>query len=456
MQHDHVTSIECMENFDFGDPDEFAVDIVRYNPHALTHSLSRVPAALADAGPMKIGFSYPVERISRRPFTGMMTYLKNVADNGGRRKSGKYSADTNRSYASMLKIVAQALLLEGRPWEYIDDDILELVIQSMISATTRFGKPFESSTIAQVVETAIRCADYTNKIGMTAIELDRDALVAKAWRVSSVYDVDGKALSREKLEGTRAIMQRPMSDATIARMQGHMLMEPDRWVAGGPSSRPGLTFGNTRRCGFRLIENLGIHVEDVMNRTILDAEREYKFTLQRTKGAQSRDVLVPGEHLIRWQQYVRAERDACVKAAKLLNGSNWDEPVELLVNGLASGVHVGNATQPSAIQRDFRAVQDALSMYDLVEIRDADGQPKTVKVYWHCYHDGRHTYAHHMYRIARLRGGESSSDPIAFVQFRLGHAHRSTTMRIYLWPDRRKLALVGDMAVYATQGLIHG
>ncbi len=94
-------------------------------------------------------------------------------------------------------------------------------------------------------------------------------------------------------------------------------------------------------------------------------------------------------------------------------------------------------------------------MVERIPVPDGRGGVRNVELLWHCYHDLRHTYAHRMYRVAKLRSDHFADDPIAFVQLRLGHADRGTTARIYLWPDLRKVATVGDHAVAGNRALIN-
>lgn len=431
------------------------VDIVRYNPVADRQSLCRVPIEVAKDAPLPIGFAYLVVYATRRPISGMFRYLLDTAENGGRRKTGSFCAETNRTYANLLKPSAEAMLLEDRPYDYLDDEVVDLVVASMLDGVTRRGKPFSGGTISAVVDALCRCTDHTNDKGLTAITIDRDAALAKAWRVDSIYDRDGKLLPRADLQGDRRHMIRPLAMTTIERIEG-LLVQPGQWTPKTGTSRPALTFDNGRRNGFRLVENLGIHVEDVMRFTILDPDVEVQFPLRRTKGADGREVLVEGRDIKRWQTYCNRERAACVKKAKD-DGLGYEEPPNLLVNGLGSGVGlVGRATQPSTIQRDFRQIQRRLGMFAEREVASPGGGVQTIVVYEHCYHDLRHTAAMNLYDVALLRGGNAARDPIAFVQIRLGHAHRSTTEKIYLFPDRRRTALVGDMAVDATRALRGG
>ena len=93
-------------------------------------------------------------------------------------------------------------------------------------------------------------------------------------------------------------------------------------------------------------------------------------------------------------------------------------------------------------------------MFDDTLIPGLGGTFRKVRVYWHCYHDLRHSYAYAMYRAAKKRSDHFADDPIEFVQRRLGHADRSTTARIYLWPDQRRIASIGDHAVAGQRSLI--
>jgi hypothetical protein len=429
------------------------VEIARFNPYAGVHSISRMPIEHMRCLPVPPGFAYPVHAASRDPFDGVYEYLLSEADKGDRATTGRWGESTVRTYAYLLRPVCEALALEGRPYEYLDDDVMDLVVSSMLEGVNRRGQPLSPETIEQTIAAACRCVAYTNRIGATSIGLDRDALLGRAYGLRSVYDRDGRRLDRDRLLGARRHMIRPLSDADVARLKEAMPVTASNWVEGGPSCRPRMTFDTGRRCGIRVVENLGIHAADVRAMVIAEADREYPFTLKRTKGADHREAVVLGHDVLEWQAYDRGERRVCIDAARRLHGEGWVEPVQLFVNGLSAGRHVGEAVQPSSIQRDFREAQRGLGMYGTIDVPGPDGTTTPVVVYDHCYHDLRHTKAQKLYRIA-VESPDHRHDPVAFVCVRLGHAHPSTTSRIYLWPDKRKVAAVGDAARRATRGVI--
>jgi len=435
---------------DDGDP---LVEIVRYNPHAGVHSICRMPIEHMQCLPVPPGFAYPVHALSREPIDGVYEYLLSEADKGDRDISGRWRDTTVRTYAYLLRPICEALVLEGRPYEYLDDDVMDLVVSSMLNGMNRRGQPLSPETIEQTVGAACRCIDYTNRIKLTSIAIDRDALLGRAYGLRTVYDSDGKRLDRNRLLGARRHMIRPLTDDDVSRLKKAMPVTASTWVEGGPSCRSRMTFDTGRRCGIRVTENLGIHVADVRSMVIGEADREYSFPLKRTKGADHRKAIVLGHDVLEWQAYDRGERSVCVRAARLLHGAGWREPVELFLNGLSAGRHVGEAVQSSSIQRDFREVQRALGMYRTIDVPEPDGTTRPVVVFDHCYHDLRHTKALKLYRIA-VASSEHRHDPVGFVCLRLGHSHPSTTSRIYLWPDRRKVAALGDAALGATRGVI--
>lgn len=437
---------------DIGD-DAPLVEMVRYNPHAGVHSIARMPIEHMRCLPVPPGFTYPVHAVSRDPFGGVYEYLLSEADKGDRSNTGAWSESTERTYAYLLRPVCEALALGGRPYEYLDDDVMDLVVSSMLDGMNRRGQPLSPETIEQTVEAACRCVAYTNRIGLTQIALDRKTLLGRAYGLRSVYDRDGKRLDRDRLLGARRHMIRPLSDADVARLKEAMPVTASKWVEGGPSCRPRMTFDTGRRCGFRVVENLGIHARDVRSMVIDEADREYSFTLKRTKGADHREAIVLGHDVLEWQAYDRGERRVCVEAARRLHGAGWVEPVQLFVNGLSAGRHVGEAVQPSTIQRDFREAQRGLGMFSVIDVPASDARSVQVVVYDHCYHDLRHTKAQKLYGIA-VRSPDHCHDPVGFVCLRLGHSHPSTTARIYLWPDKRRVAAVGDAARRATRGVI--
>lgn len=397
------------------------VDIVRYNPAAGTYPIARVPSEVAETWPVDPGFACPVHHETRLPFNGPLRYLLSLYDRG------KYNAQTNRTYAYGLKPALEALVIEGRPYEYLDDDVVTTVVNSLLQGTGDLGRPITGATIECYVNALARCTAYTNSIGMTSIDIDADAHVARGWKVVSMLKDDGTRIDTAPL---RTHMIRPLHRASVDRIEGQMLMDPRQWHRDAPSSRPGVAFSNGYRNGLRLIENLGVMFDEVMRFTITDPKEEFRFPILRTKGADHRQAFVFGRDILRWQHYAANERKACIKEARDIHGSNWDEPPELLVNGLASGEHVGSAAQPSTIQRDFRIVQERLGMFEDIPVPDGRGGARTVRLFWHCYHDLRHSYAHQMYRVAKKRSDHFGDDPISFVQIRLGHSDRATTARI--------------------------
>ena len=146
------------------------------------------------------------------------------------------------------------------------------------------------------------------------------------------------------------------------------------------------------------------------------------------------------------QTYWRGERRACMDEAKVLHGSHWDEPLELLVNGLSSGTHVGAAVAPSSVQRDLRRIQERLGMTQPIPVVDRDGSQREVERVDHCFHDLRHTHARGHFDIAIARG-VGFERAVESVQVRLGHKHRGTTEKIYLFRDKRLSARAGDVIV---------
>lgn len=427
------------------------VDVVRYNPHAGVHPLSKMPIEFARLMPVAPGFTCLSAAATREPLPGFFEYLLSEADKGERAETGRWPENTVRTYAYLLRPAAEALLMEGRPYDYLDDDVMDMVVSSMLNGTNRRGQPLSPETIEQTIRAVFRCVDYTNKIGLTAINLEQDALLARAYGLSSIYGKDGKRLDRDRLLGARRHMIRPLSKADVERLKKAMPVTAFSWVEGGPSCRPRMTFDTGRRCGLRVVENLGIHTDVVRSARVDDPTKEYEFVLKRTKGADHRKALVLGHDILAWQAYDRGERKASVDAARGMHGSGWVEPIELFVNGVAAGRHVGEATQPSSIQRDFREAQRNLGMFE--KVPSPDGCGGSVVVFDHCYHDLRHTSAHTLYKVAR-GSPEHRDDPVAFVALRLGHSQPSTTAKIYLWPDARKVAKVGNMARDATRAVI--
>lgn len=426
------------------------IDVVRFNPEATSYSLSRIPLEVEELWPIKRGFACPVDHDTRQPVDGMIQYLLSQHD------GGDYNANTNRSYAYALKAAAETLKIEGRPYMYLDDEVMTTTVSSLLTGRGRLGLPLSGGTIATYVNAVARCVEHTNKVGLTDISLDVDAHLARGWHVASMIGANGTRIDTSALETARRNMVRPLSKATVDLIQGQLLMDPAKWEPGAPSSRPGVTFSNGRRNGMRLIENLGLMFDEVMRRTVTDPNREYRFPVFRTKGADYRTLFVFGRDILRWQAYAVRERKACIRAAREIHGNNWDPPAELLVNGLSSGPHVGHATQPSSIQRDLREVLHALNMVETVNVALPGGGTRAVAVYWHCYHDLRHSYAYAMYRAAKKRSDHFADDPVSFVQIRLGHSQLSTTARIYLWPDMRKVSAVGNHAVAGTEAMIDG
>jgi hypothetical protein len=434
--------------------DGFAlVNMVRYNPHAGVHSLSKMPIEFARHLPVAPGFTCPFDGSTGEPFPGVFEYLLSEADKGDRADSGRWRENTVRTYAYLLRPVCEALLMEERPYEYLDDDVLDLVVSSMLQGINRRGQPLSPETIEQTIRAICRCIDYTNGIGMTAITIERDALLGRAYGLGSIYGLDGKRLDRDCLLGARRHMIRPLTRLDVDRLKAALPVTAEAWTEKGPSARPRLTFDSGRRCGFRVVENLGIHVETVRSMGSVEADRDYEFILKRTKGADHRVTIVQGRDVLAWQAYDRLERSFCIKAARDIHGNNWDEPVELFVNSLAAAQHVGEAAQPSSIQRDFREAQRGLGMFQELASKLLDGGTSTVTVFDHCYHDLRHTCGKNLYDMA-CKSAEHKNDPVAFVSFRLGHSNPSTTSRIYLWPDKRKVAAVGNIARDATRQTI--
>jgi hypothetical protein len=425
------------------------VDVVRFNPVATEHSLSRIPGHVAADLSIRPGFACLFDHDTRRPVDMFFEYLLSQHD------GGKYNPNTNRSYAYALKPVAETLKIEGRPSRYLDDEVMTTTITSLLAGRGRLGLPLSGSTIAACVNATARCVEYANGIGLTDISLDVDSHLARGWQVASMFGANGARVDTSTLETARRHMIRPLSRPTIERIKSKLVMDPTKWEPGLPSSRPGLTFSNGRRVGMRLIENLGLTFDGVMRVTVTDPTEEVQFPVLRTKGADYRTIFPLGSDIKRWQAYAVRERKACVAMAREIHGSNWDEPAELFVNGFASGVHVGHATQPSSIQRDFREVLQALGMFTVQGVTMPGGECREVVVYWHCYHDLRHTYAYRMYRAAKERSDHFKDDPLAFVQIRLGHSQPLTTARIYLWPDLRKVSAVGDHAVAGTAAAIN-
>lgn len=421
------------------------VDIARYNPFAGVHPLRKMPIELARSAPIGLGFAYPVIRKTREIIPEPFDYLLSLSDAGDRSETGRWKDTQNRNYAYLLRPTYEAALMDERPPEYIDDDVMDLMVSSMLLGVNRRGQPLSGETIEQTIRAAFRCFDHTNAAGLTQISVDQSTLLARAYGVNSVYGKDGKRLDRDRLLGARRHMIRPLSEDSIGKLEKALPVTPAKWEEGGPSSRPRLTMDNGRRNGLRVIENLGLLYEDVMRPTILDADREYGFTLKRTKGPDHREIRVLGHEILAWQAYGARERKFLVKAARAIRGANWDEPAELLLNGVRSGEHVGEATQPSTIQRDLREPQMRLGMFKEELFTLPNGSRRKFVIVNHCYHDLRHTYAHDMYRLGKANG-EEGDNLIAFVARRLGHAQPSTTARIYLWPDSRKVAMVGDIA----------
>jgi integrase len=435
------------------DPDaDQLIDIVRFNPHAGEHPLSKMPLHIARDLRVGAGFAYPVFRRTREIIPETFAYLLSLEAKGDRAISGRWCVETNRNYAYLLRPVCEALAIDGKPFEYLDHDTLDLVVSAMLLGVNRRGQPLSGETIEQTIRAACRCIEYTNKAGMTSISVDGDALLARAYRVNSVYGADGKRLDRDRLLGARRHMIRPLTEDAVRRIEAALPVRPCDWEEGGPSSRPRATFNTGRRNGLRVTENLGIHIEDVLSATIVEREREYEFICKRTKGADHRALTVTGNDILEWQAYAVRERRHLIRLARDLKGANWDEPVELFVNGAGAGMHVGEATQPNSIQRDFRQVQLRLGMKEDVSFTTSDGRTHVFELMDHCYHDLRHTYAHDMYRLAQTKGDQE--DWLGFVARRLGHSHVTTTSRIYLWPDRRKVARVGDTARESARRLI--
>ena len=211
------------------------------------------------------------------------------------------------------------------------------------------------------------------------------------------------------------------------------------------SSRNRLAMDIALGAGLRVSEVCGLGLmqfESFLGREPL-AETEVVQIAVKGKGSKTRNVDFSGSLINEIAEYVKSERAGVI----LLTGRN--DTKALLVNSLSANRNAGARTSVRTLERAFSSacVEVGCSKTATLSKLDDDGSilalvQKTVPLF--VFHDLRHSFAIWTY-YGRKRAGDS--EPWMYIQKQLGHAHLTTTLKIYLSAAQDFEAHISDMAV---------
>lgn len=418
------------------------IEIQTYNPYAEKYGVRRVPLHLRQQAPIPIGTPFLVHAPTGRIIEESLSFSLSIADKPIRHETGKAPVLTAQTYHYPMRGLTEVAARERVPLRHLDGDVFDLWLSERMSDAT-----LKRGTIVAGIGVAKLWTDHLSDRFGYSFDVDFDVLKARTWGFDSLYDGVGNLRDTSSVDASRAYMMRTLDSAGWSKIEALSGPVPKRWKKGGPSSRPRLAHLFGIEGGCRLMEaTAGIHADAIMAVRVDDPAREYPFDLRTSKRVDGRTILLPGDVILEAQDYVGGERAACIKAAKDLADPDWSEPLELLVNGLSSGQHVGRAVAPSSVQRDLRSIQERAGMVEPISVVGRDGRTRLVDRVAHCFHDLRHTNARGHYDIAIARG-LGFERAVEIVQERLGHASRTTTERIYLFRDKRLSAKASDLLV---------
>ena len=427
------------------------IEIQTYNPYAEQYGVRRVPLHLRQQVPIPIGTPFLIHVPSGRIIEESLSFALAVADKPIRRETGKAPVLTAQTYHYPMRGICEVAVREGVPIRHLDEDVFNLWLSDRMADAS-----LKRRTIVDNLCAVKLWLDHLAQRFDYSFDVDFDMLKARTWGFDSLYDGAGNLRDTSAVDGSRAYMMRTLDKTSWASIEAGSGPVPKLWRAGGQSSRPRLAHLFGIEGGCRLLEvTSGIHVDAINAIRVSDPGKEYPLAVKASKRVDGRTILLPGDVIVEAQDYASLERSACMKAAKGIHGANWDEPVELLVNGLSSGQHVGAVVAPSSVQRDLRRIQQRADMVELIIVTGRDGRKRQVERLKHCFHDLRHTHARGHYDIAIARG-LGFERAVEVVQERLGHADRTTTERIYLFRDKRLAAKAGDMIVECVRGFGKG
>ena len=170
----------------------------------------------------------------------------------------------------------------------------------------------------------------------------------------------------------------------------------------------------------RLDEITNLTILDILNLRPRGWQGSVSMLITKTKGMRPRRVFIPLAIYEDIKEYIAGERAECVLGRP--------KTLALFVNRSHSHRNPGRPLTNHTLWRNFRnAVMRAGLTY--VEAIEWDGSQELITVARHHFHDLRHTYAFVMYEQLVRRG---KSAPWLVLSRVLGHAHVSTTIKIYL------------------------
>lgn len=402
--------------------------------------------------PMPAGWAFLVEAETEMPHLETTLFLAKAAKKAARKRGRRSSGNTPYTYAGELKPFLEYLQSLSLSWGEADPEVFFSYVDRLCERRHWFtGEELDQETLARRVRRVIQAYAYTNKQGLSDVEIDGDDLLAELWEA-----IDAEA--EQGLRGARRNSIRNIGDEEWRAIAGALgplpseLPERSGGEGGGrrPSGRNRLMAELAITTGMRGGELAALPLAPFLGVVVDDGNLAAwtKVLITETKGGGERNVFVANALVREIQTYAAAARAADVKAGR--DRGNRD-PGTVFVNGADTGRQAGRfmrAQQLSTIFRD--AVRTALPT-ETIRIVDEDGERFHDRPRFRL-HDCRHSFALRLF--TKLIG--MGREPWDIIQGRLGHRHVATTRDIYLDMSRTSEPYAGDLVAAGMDALIYG
>lgn len=385
--------------------------------------------------------------------------------------------DTQRAVARDLELWMAYVHARGLDWWSATPEDVYLYGERMaqsVSVTT--GLQFSTSTVRRrqfSVESFYRWARKQRVVECKAVGFN---VLSVGARGPGGYGAARASPYRRARGRDPEIDPRPMHMAHLNQILdrlGPAIFRCDQsledWQRGSPPRRNRLMAELALHGGLRCCEVASVKDSQVAERAArLNPHEKWELVKLkvRTKGRNTRDVLVPAPLIRAMMRYRDVERTEIVERAVAVAskvGRSYRSPEELFLNGLnCNDRDIGRPVNRETASRAFTAAVLAEGFSIMRQgfaldpetgdpLRDESGMPMKhgLAAAAYRFHDLRHTFAVMFYKSEVLRG---NPEPWEKLKQRLGHAHSETTRNIYLRHIDASEAAISDMAAQHMRG----
>lgn len=424
--------------------------VVHYNPVATeVHSWRDLRKQKL---PMPAGWAFLCDVETELPHLETTLFLAKVAKKSSRKRGRREAGNTSYTYAGELKPYLEYLQWLGIGWDDADPEVLFTFIDKLCDRRHWFtNEELDQETLTRLVRRVIQAYAYTNKQGISDVEVDAEDLIAELWEA---IEADGD----NEAKGARSRAIRHISDADwdlIATELGKFPSELPERAEGDiskrrPTGRNRLMGELAVTTGMRGGELAGLPLAPFLLVEVTDANLYTwtKLEITDTKGGKPRPVWVANKLVRELQNYAKRGRAEAVSAGLAIGNADAGT---VFVTGLDTGATTGRAMRAQQLSTIFRDAVRAALPSERIPISDENGDRDYLRPAFRL-HDTRHTFALRLFRKLTA----AKKEPWDIIQGRLGHKKVATTRDIYLDMSRTSEPYAADLIAAGLDALIYG